>query len=167
MPNLTYRNATIEDLPLVVAIYNSTIESRMVTADIVPVSVESKIEWFREHKAERTPLWMIEDEHGLVGWAAFQLFHKRPAYHHTIELSIYLDEAARGKGYGKQILQHCIAESPSLGIKTLLGLIFAHNIPSLKLFRNCGFEDWALLPDVAELDGIERSLIIVGRKVKA
>jgi L-amino acid N-acyltransferase YncA len=46
-----------------------------------------------------------------------------------------------------------------------LGYIFAHNEPSLKLFRSFGFTDWANLPDIAVLDGVERSLVIVGKRV--
>ena len=35
------RNATEHDLPAIVAIYNATIPSRMVTADLDPVTVEA------------------------------------------------------------------------------------------------------------------------------
>jgi len=51
-------------------------------------------------------------------------------------------------------------------IHTLVALIFLHNEPSLKLFRNFEFEDWGTLPDVAILDGVKRSLKILGRKVE-
>jgi phosphinothricin acetyltransferase len=47
----------------------------------------------------------------------------------------------------------------------LLGFIFGHNEPSLKLFERFGFEKWGHLPSVAELDGIERDLVIVGKRV--
>jgi phosphinothricin acetyltransferase len=47
----------------------------------------------------------------------------------------------------------------------LLGFIFGHNEPSLRLFESFGFERWGFLPNVAELDGLERDLIIVGRRV--
>ena len=53
MAQLTYRNATLEDLPTIVDIYNSTIASRMVTADTEPVSAESRIQWFKEHSPEK------------------------------------------------------------------------------------------------------------------
>ena len=50
-------------------------------------------------------------------------------------------------------------------VATLLGFVFGHNAPSLALFERLGFERWALLPRVAELDGVERDLVIVGRRV--
>ncbi|CAN5380241.1 hypothetical protein BH11PSE11_BH11PSE11_26510 [soil metagenome] len=37
-----HRLARLEDLPAIVAIYNSTVASRQVTADTEPVSVESR-----------------------------------------------------------------------------------------------------------------------------
>lgn len=166
MSQLIYRNATIQDLPKIVDIYNSTIASRMVTADTEPVTVESKVRWFNEHSPDKRPLWVIEDEsHKIIGWASFQSFYGRPAYHATVEISIYLDELERGKGLGKQVLQHCIDSSPAYGVKTLLGFIFAHNEPSLNLFYKAGFEDWGTLPNVASLDGAERTLKILGKRV--
>ncbi|MBO9617704.1 MAG: N-acetyltransferase [Niabella sp.] len=166
MASLIYRDAKKADLERIVAIYNSTIPSRMVTADTEPVSVESKQRWFDEHSPDKRPLWVIENNAGeIVGWVSFQSFYGRPAYDATVEISIYLDAAQRGKGLGKSILQYCIEQAPAFGIKTLLGFIFAHNEPSLKLFKHFGFEDWAMLPNIAVLDGQERGLNIVGKRI--
>ncbi len=101
----------------------------------------------------------------MIGWVSFQSFYGRPAYQGTAEISIYLDENVRGKGFGKEILKHSMEECKRLGIKTLLGYIFAHNKPSIKLFTGLGFEEWGHFPKIAELDNIERDLIIVGKKL--
>ena len=163
---LKYRNAIQADLSKIVEIYNSTIASRMVTADTEPVSVENRQKWFDEHDPGKRPLWVIENQdNNVVGWASFQSFYGRPAYDATVEISIYLDVSQRGKGIGKEILDHCIKSAPGFGIKTLLGFIFTHNEPSLKLFRNAGFEDWGILPGIAMLDGVERGLAILGKRV--
>ncbi len=166
MPELFYSNATETELPIIVSIYNQTIPGRMVTADMEPVTVQSRLHWLQKHSLEKRPLYVVKNENDAVlGWVSFQDFYGRPAYAATSEISIYLDAAQHGKGYGKQILLDCISKGPQLGIKNLVGFIFAHNIPSINLFRSCGFEDWGLLPNVAELDGVERSLKIVGRRV--
>ncbi|MES2373903.1 MAG: N-acetyltransferase family protein [Bacteroidota bacterium] len=163
---LTYRDATIHDLTIIVAIYNSTVPTRMVTADTDPVSVESRLPWFHEHNSINRPLWVIEDDNKkIIGWVSFQSFYGRPAYAATAEISIYLDPSQRGKGIGKEVLQYSIHCAKDFGIKTLLGFIFAHNEPSLKLFKQLGFEEWANLPNIAVLDNVERSLKIVGKKV--
>jgi L-amino acid N-acyltransferase YncA len=162
---MTFRNALQTDLPVIVDIYNSTVASRMVTADTTPVTVESRQQWFDEHTPDKHPLWIVEDDNKIIGWVSFQAFYGRPAYDATAEISIYLDPLQRGKGYGKSILQYCIDKAPSFKIKTLLGFIFAHNIPSLQLFMTLGFEEWGDLKNVANLDGIERSLKILGKRL--
>jgi len=166
MEEIQFRNADLKDLEKIVEIYNSTIPSRMVTADTEDVSVDSRKQWFEEHNPETRPLWVIEDRSSqIIGWVSFSSFYGRPAYNGTVEMSIYLDESCRGKGFGKKVLQYCIDNAGKFGIKTLLGFIFLHNEPSLKLFRHFGFEDWGTLPDVAVLDGIERSLKILGKRI--
>ena len=164
---MTFRDATLDDLPKIVEIYNSTVASRLVTADLEPVSVESKLDWFHQHNSEFRPLWMVLDsEKNTVGWVSFQDFYGRPAYQKTAEISIYSDEKYRDKGFGKQILELSIKKCPSLEIENLLAFIFAHNLPSLSLFEKFGFELWANLKNIAELDGEKRSLIILGKNIK-
>jgi phosphinothricin acetyltransferase len=162
---LQYVNATIGDLPRIVDIYNSIIAGRMVTADTDPVPVDSRLDWFNAHEPVHRPLWMVMNDQENIGWVSFQSFYGRPAYNATAEISIYLDEKARNKGYGSQILQHAMNSCLSLEIKTLLGYIFAHNLPSLRLFKKMGFAEWGHFPRIAILDGIERDLIILGQRV--
>ncbi|MFC5875814.1 GNAT family N-acetyltransferase [Chryseobacterium arachidis] len=104
-------------------------------------------------------------ENKTMGWVSFSSFYGRPAYNGTVEMSIYMDESCRGKGLGKKVLQYCIDNAGKFGVKTLLGFIFLHNEPSLKLFRHFGFEDWGVFRDVAVLDGVERTLVILGKRV--
>jgi phosphinothricin acetyltransferase len=165
MEEIFFRDATSGDLPQIVGIYNSTIKTRMVTADLEPVSVQSKLPWFQQHTAGKRPLWVVENQNNLIGWVSFQNFYGRPAYDATAEISIYLHPDHRGKGFGERILLYSMIECQKFGINTLLGFIFAHNEPSLKLFLNAGFEEWAHLPNIAMLDGIERSLKILGKRI--
>ena len=160
-----HRLARFEDLPAIVEIYNSTVASRVVTADTEPITVESRHIWFHEHAPERRPLWVIEQHGKIIGWLSYSNFYGRPAYSGTAELSIYLHEDARGKGLGRYFLEQAIAHAPSIGIHTVLGFIFGHNEPSLKLFEAFAFERWATMPRVATLDGVERDLIILGKRI--
>lgn len=163
--NYSFRLANQQDLPAIVAIYNSTVASREVTADTEPVSVESRQAWFDHHTPERRPLWVTEQDGAILGWLSYSDFYGRPAYSGTAELSIYLHEDARGKGLGRYLLGQAIDHAPAIGVHTLLGFVFGHNQPSLKLFDAFGFERWANMPRVATLDGIERDLVILGKRV--
>lgn len=158
------RDATLADLPVVVEIYNSTVAGRMVTADTEPVSVVSKEAWFHQHDSQR-PLWVVEQEGRIVAWISFQSFYGRPAYRHTAEISIYIAESERGKGLGKELLAYALTKCEALEIKTLLGFIFGHNTPSLKLFQKFGFETMGHFPRVAEMDGKAYDLLILGKRI--
>lgn len=165
--SIELRNAVEADLSSIVAIYNETIPGRGVTADLESVSVDSRVAWFRAHNPERRPLWIAEDDGGMLGWLSFSDFYGRPAYEATVEISIYLAENARRKGLGRMLLERAISHAPSLAIHTLLGFIFGHNEASLRLFEAHGFTRWGRLPGVASLDAVERDLIIVGLRLDA
>ena len=105
-----FRDASLNDLPKIVSIYNTTIASRMVTADTSEVTVESRRKWFDEHSSDKRPLWMVSVDGAEIGWVSFQSFYGRPAYDGTVEISIYLDPSARGKGYGKVLMEKSIQQ---------------------------------------------------------
>ena len=50
------RDATEADLPAIVDIHNAAIASRISTAQLEPVTVESQGEWFRAHSPEKHPI---------------------------------------------------------------------------------------------------------------
>ncbi len=156
------RLAKLEDLEEIVEIYNGSIPSRIATGDLQKITVESRLKWFQERDHKHYPVWVIEDNNKVVGWISLQHFYGRPAYKNTAEISLYIAESCRGQGIGKKLLGYVIEESPKLGLTNLLGFIFAHNQPSLNLFKKYNFQKWGYLPKVAKLDNIERDLIIMG-----
>ena len=165
--DFTLRSATAADLPAIVEIYNSTVPSRMVTADLEPVTVDARRPWFAAHLQPARPIWVLADAAGAVGaWLSFDAFHPRAAYDGTAMIALYVGSAHRRRGLGRHLLQAAIRQAPTLGLHTLLGYIFGHNEPSLRLFATHGFTRWAHLPRVAVLDGLERDLIIVGLRVQ-
>jgi L-amino acid N-acyltransferase YncA len=158
----SHRLATLSDLPKIVEIYNATIPARQVTADLEPVSVESRVGWFQDHQPNTRPLWVVEVDGQVAAWLSFSSFYGRSAYNGTAEVSLYVDESIRRTGVGAYLLQEAIAFAPQLNLDRLLAFIFGHNEPSLALFKKFGFEHWGTLPGVAKLNSIERDLCILG-----
>ena len=156
------RDAAEADLPAIVEIYNATVPTRMVTAELEPTTVEARLPWFREHSPEQYPFWIAESDGRVIGWLDFKKFLPRCAYRGTAEISVYVDEKFRRRVVAQRLLEQAIARAPSLEITALVGLIFGHNEPSLKLFERLGFKRWGLLPNVAQLDGVARDLVVVG-----
>ena len=159
------RDATDADLPAIVAIYNAAVASRISTAQLEPVTVEERRDWIREHSAERHPFWVAEIDNEVAAWLTIKPFIPRCAYAGTVELSVYVSHKFRRRGIARKLLEEAISRANSLGITVMVGLIFGHNGPSLNLFEQVGFERWGLLPGVAQIETVERDLVIMGRHV--
>ena len=157
------RDAVLTDLTAIVEIYNQSIPSRMATADTEPITVADRLDWY--HNRHNRPLWVAAERDRILGWLSFQNFYGRPAYLHTAEISVYVATTNHHQGIGSKLLERAVALSPQLQLTTLLAFVFAHNQPSLNLFSRYGFQQWGYLPDIAQLDKSDRSLIILGRKV--
>lgn len=165
MINSDIRFATIADLPTIIEIYNATIPSRMVTADLEPVTLESRKEWFAGHSRDTYPLWVLVEEDKVLAWVGLQPFHKRVAYKISVEVSIYVSPTAKGKGIGKRLLNFAEHKAIALGYLNVVGLIFSQNTPSVNLFQKFGYSEWGNLPNVAVLDGVECGLKIFGKRL--
>jgi phosphinothricin acetyltransferase len=159
------RHAVESDLPSIVEIYNASIPGRLATADTSPVTVAQREEWFRAFDPATRPLWVMDEAAAITGWLGLRSFYGRPAYHRTVESAVYVSPRHQRRGTAKALLRHALAACPSLGIANVLAFVFAHNHPSIALFEAQGFGRWGLLPRVCELDGAEKDVLILGRRL--
>ena len=159
------RHALASDLPAIVAIYNASIPGRMATADTEPVTVAEREEWFRGFDPAKRPLWVYEHEGAIVGWMGLRSYYGRPAYHRTVESAVYVDPSHRRRGIAHDLLDNALREAPALGVRNVLAFVLVHNQPSVTLFELHGFERWGLMPRVCEMDGVERDVLILGRRL--
>jgi len=167
MPRMI-RIANESDLSAIVKIYNASIPGRLATADTEPISMESRRTWLLDRDLARHPVWIWEDlkrPNRVCGWLSFKPFYGRPAYAATAEVSIYVDPAAQRSGVATRLMDHAVGQAPVLQLTTFLAFVFAHNAPSLELCRKFGFEEWGHLPRIAILDGLDRDLLILGKRL--
>jgi L-amino acid N-acyltransferase YncA len=159
------RDAAAADLPAIIAIYNAAIATRAATAQLETVTLESRKNWLNDHSPDQFPFWVLLIEEQVAGWLTFKSFLPRSAYRGTAELSVYVHEQFRRRGVARQLLQEAIRQAPTLQLSALVGLIFAHNTPSIRLFEQLGFSRWGFLPRIARVEEVARDLTIMGRHV--
>ena len=170
--------ATANDLSEVLAIYNQSIAGKQATANLEPVTYEERVAWFVEHIESATrPIYVVrmidiaveDDMHkkhpSIVAWGSFSDLYARPAYHISSEISIYIHNNYHSRGLGSLLLRWMLQQAPSLGIRNVAALIFAHNQPSLGLFRKLGFEQGGLMPQVCDMDGFIADVVMLGKRV--
>lgn len=165
--NIVFRLAILNDLPELVNIYNQSIATKQSTAMLQQMNVAERQAWFDEHQSPIRPLIVAvcQETGKVLAYGSFSDLYPMTAYHISSEISIYVDENAKGKGIGKQMLDILLNLAPSCQIQQVVAKIFAHNQPSLNLFRQYGFEQWGYLPQVCDMDGFIADVVILGKTV--
>ena len=82
---------------------------------------------------------VIEDAGEVAGFAALTAVSSRCVYAGVAEVSVYIAEAQRGKGIGKQLLAELIRLSEQEGYWMLQSNILQENTASIRLHESCGF----------------------------
>lgn len=164
--HVNIREALEHDLEAIREIYNASIPSGMATADLTPQTLEARQAWWRDRDLRRRPVLVATDDAGtVIAWGSFSDFKPRAAYAPCAEISVYVAPAAAGRGVGQRMLDALLARAPECGIDRILAICFAHNEPSLRLFRSRGFQPWGQLPQACDMHGTRRSVTILGLAV--
>ena len=160
------RYASEKDLKEIVVIFNQAIYSRMSTGYLNEVTVETRKEWFSEHIKEKYPILVAEKNKKIVGWISIDSYRKgRKAFEKTVEVSFFVHNDYKRKGIGNQLLHTMMQTAKKLGYTTIFAIVLDKNIGSRKLLEKNNFEQWAFLPNVAEIDRNILSHVYYGKKL--
>lgn len=143
----TIRMAAPDDIESITRIYNHYILESTATFDTEPKTVEDRASWLRERDAAH-PVLVAEGEGKVLGWGSLSPWAQRPAWRHSVEVSIYIDANATGQGIGPALLVALTDHARRAGHHAMLSQIVADNEPSLKLSRRAGFEHVGTLREV-------------------
>ncbi|UUM61795.1 GNAT family N-acetyltransferase [Streptococcus suis] len=139
---ITIRNAEIADSGALVAIYAPYVEQTAITFE-TQVPTVSEFEARIRKVREKFPYLVAEEGGRIVGYAYAGTYYARAAYDWTVELSVYLDQSARGKGIGS-LLYDCLEEElTATGFKNFLACIALPNPASIALHEKRGYEQVA------------------------
>lgn len=146
------RAAVESDLPSITEIYNQAVLRATGTFDTEPKTLEQQRDWFSRHGASH-PVIVAEEAGKVVGWASVSPYSDRCAYARTAEVSVYIDEAARGRGLGGDLLEGILAAGKKAGILQVLARVTEGNEASLRLHAKRGFFEAGRLRQVGEKFG--------------
>jgi L-amino acid N-acyltransferase len=127
-------------LDAILAILNDAIVNSTALYDYQPRTAANMVQWFDAKEQKDFPVIGVEDESGaLMGFASYGTFRAWPAYKYSVEHSVYVEAAHRGKGLGRVLLEALIAEAQRQDYHTLVGGIDAANRVSIRLHESLGF----------------------------
>jgi L-amino acid N-acyltransferase YncA len=148
MEPVTVRSADPADLPRIAAIYDDQVRTAITTFDLEP----RPMSYWEARLASDEPgdhLLVADSPSGdVVGYAYSSSYRPRPAYARTREVSVYLDDSARGQGLGRQLYGELLGRLRADGVHQVLAVIALPNDASEAMHRACGFSRVGVLPEV-------------------
>lgn len=131
------------------AIFNDAILNSTALYDYQPRSPEVMAHWFAAKRNGNFPVIGVLAGNGeLMGFGSYGTFRAWPAYHYTVEHSLYVAAAFRRRGVGKVLLREIISHAQARDYHVLVGGIDSQNAASLALHRQFGFTPAGTLREV-------------------
>lgn len=131
-------------------ILNEVIAHSTALYDYQPRDLHTVTTWAQQKRDQDWPLRGAYDRDGrLMGFATFGPFRPQPAYKYTVEHSIYIDPAHRGKGVAAALLQNLIDEANNRDLHVMIGCIDAANTASIRLHEKLGFTSCGTIVEAA------------------
>ncbi|WP_432476817.1 helix-turn-helix domain-containing GNAT family N-acetyltransferase [Nocardioides sp. GXQ0305] len=147
------------DMERVLAIYGEGLATRNATFETtVPTAEQMRARWLPGLA------WVAELDGEVVGWTAVTPTSGRECYAGVGETSVYVTEAARGRGVGTALLHAQVNGADAAGMWTLQTAIFPENRASLALHRSAGYRTLAVRTRIARLDGVWRDTVLLERR---
>ena len=142
------RKADWDDLPQLLDIYNDIILHTTAVYDYEPHTLEMREAWFKTKKEQNFPVFVAEEENKIVGFSSIGPFRAWAAYKYSVENSVYVAAAQRGRSIGKLLIPPLIDAARELKMHTIIAGVDATNEASIKLHEHFGFREVAHFKEV-------------------
>ena len=133
------RDARLEDLEAILAIYNEVIVNSTAVYYFEPVDLGERAAWFASRRSAGFPVLVASERGEIVGFASFGAFRAAPGYAWTVEHTVHVRAARRGQGIGRTLVGDLIDRARAHGKHVMIGGVDADNAGSLAFHRRLGF----------------------------
>jgi len=104
--------------------------------------------WLAERRAAGLPVFVAEVDGQVAGYVSYGPFRPHPGYRHTVEHSVYVAPAFRGRGIASTLMRALVAHARRQDLHVMMAGICSTNTGSIALHERLGFEVVAVLPEV-------------------
>ncbi len=153
MAPMLIRSAIPTDATAIAAIYNHYVLHTAVSFEEQAVST-AEIGSRMDAVLQQGLPYLVAEKAGVVlGYCYATPWKARAAYRYSVEVTVYLQPAAQGRGVGYALYQQLFSRLKAAGYHAALGGIVQPNPASVALHEKCGMKQVALLPDIGFKQG--------------
>jgi len=146
------RPVRLDDAPSICDTYNHYIQHSPATFEEVPLTPGDMHQRILE--TTKTYPWLVCDEDGaLQGYCYGRKWRERAAYRHSVEVTVYLQPSAIGKGRGSALFGALLAELRNRGFHCVIGGVALPNPASIALLEKFGLQQAAHFREVGNKFG--------------
>ena len=127
------RPATEADLQAILDIYNDAVINTTAVYTYTPHTLDMRRQWFNEHREAGLPVFVLEEDGVIAGFATYGNFRPWPAYKYSIEHSIYVHKDFRRRHIATRLMEKLLEAANGAGYATMIAGIDADNAASLHL----------------------------------
>ncbi|VEG26138.1 GNAT family N-acetyltransferase [Actinomyces howellii] len=161
----TVRAATRADCPAVREIRNAAVRDSLAIWTCHEHSPQEAEAWLAPLLRRGTALVACDTRGAVVGFAVAGPWQSYEGYARTVEDSVYLSPAARGRGLGSGLLTALVAASRATGDRTMVAQIEAGNTASIGLHARTGFSEVGTIPAAGEKHGRVLDLVLMSLRL--
>jgi L-amino acid N-acyltransferase YncA len=134
------RPARPSDLAAITAIYDHAVRYGTASFELDPPDDSEMAHRYKSLRDGGSPYLVAEIDGAVAGYAYAGPYRARPAYHWSVEDSIYIAPNAQGRGIGRALIERLVAEAEAGGFRQMLAVIGdSANTGSVELHRVAGF----------------------------
>jgi L-amino acid N-acyltransferase YncA len=140
MSEILIRPAEPRDLAAITRIYDDAVRRGTASFELEPPDEQEMTRRYESLRAGGYPYLVAELGGAVAGYAYAGPYRARPAYHWTVEDSIYIAPQSHRRGIGRLLLDRLIVETEAGGFRQMIAVIGdSANAGSIELHRAAGF----------------------------
>lgn len=142
---MNLRLAQLSDAKSIAEIYAPYIQTTITFETAAPDEAEMRK---RLEQITVSYPWIVLEDQDVIGYAYLSPFNTREAYQHSADLSIYLNQDMKHKGYGRIMCETLFEIALHQNIHRIVSLVTAENTASAHFHHHLNFDCQGILKNV-------------------
>jgi phosphinothricin acetyltransferase len=162
---LTIRDALMSDADAICAIWNPIIRDTVITFNPQERSASEQAAMIAQRQAAGWAFLVAEDAGQILGFATYAQFRGGLGYARSMEHTINLAPAARGRGAGRRLMAALEDHARARDVHVMVAGITGGNQASVAFHAHLGYVHVGTLPEVGWKFGRWHDLVLMQKRL--